>query len=87
MLAFAIVFSGLILAMAILFAIYVLWNMFVRLEELGHLFFAVARSNLGIELSDRDLTIPEWLIVETEVDDKQEADKVIRLIKKDKTEV
>lgn len=88
MVALAIAFSGLVVALAIVFATGVLWNMFMRLEELGHLFFAVARSNLSIELIDREIPIPEWLIVEAEGEEEEEPAKVVSLLKsvKDKTE-
>ena len=94
MVALAIAFSGLVVALAVLFASGVLWSIFVRMEELGHLFFAIARSNLSIDLIDRDIPVPEWLIVDAEDGEEKPAEekggpaKVVSLLKsvKDKTE-
>ena len=95
MLALAIAFSGLIIALAIAFLAVMVYGSLNRLEELGHLFFAVARSNLSIELIDREIPIPEWLSVELEDDEedeeggKGEPAKVVSLLRtvKDKSEV
>jgi len=90
MVALAIAFSGIVVAAAIVFAAGIMWVGLTRLEELGHLFFAIARSNLSIELIDREIPIPEWLIVEAEGEDKEnEPAKVVSLLKsvKDKNEV
>lgn len=91
MIALAIVFSGLVIGLGLFFLSGVIHGNSIRLEELGHLFFAVARSNLSMELIDRDIPIPEWLSVD--IEDGEEAEKkpakVISLLKsvKDKTEV
>ena len=95
MVAIAIAFSGLIIALALLFLGVMVYGSLNRLEELGHLFFAVARSNLSIELVDREIPIPEWLSVELEDDEddeeggKKEPAKILSLLRtvKDKSEV
>lgn len=92
MLALAIAFSGAIIALSILVLAGTLVGILAKLEELGHLFFAVARSNLSLELIDRELPIPEWLSVDTEKKDVKKPAKVINLLrsvkdKNDKSEV
>jgi hypothetical protein len=90
--ALAIAFSGLIVALAIAFLAVMVYGSLNRLEELGHLFFAVARSNLSIELIDREIPIPEWLVVDAEDGEESEEEepaKVVSLLRtvKDKSEV
>jgi hypothetical protein len=90
--ALAIAFSGLIIALAIAFLAVMVYGSLNRLEELGHLFFAVARSNLSIELIDREIPIPEWLVVDAEDGEESEEEepaKVVSLLRtvKDKSEV
>jgi hypothetical protein len=92
MVALAIAFSGLIIALAIAFLAVMVYGSLNRLEELGHLFFAVARSNLSIELIDREIPIPEWLVVDAEDGEESEEEepaKVVSLLRtvKDKSEV
>lgn len=69
--ALSIIFAGFVIAYSIYGLRLVISNIWEEAEGIFHLFFAVRRTQLRLELHEAELDIPDWL---EEMDEERDAD-------------
>ena len=88
--AFAVIFSGLLIALSIVFIGAIAAGAFSTLEGLFHMLYAIRSTQLRIDLVDLGYEIPDWLKEEEDdegEDSENDSDaklKVVRLLDKRK---